>query len=779
MAVKHAGGAVNAGTRPSLPQVRVSLQRNSMSGIVGPLATSPETFGMDAVLEPLLFVHRLLGYATVLVIGPAVLLTWRRHDVHARWGRFYVYAMVLLYLSGTPRTFYFQPWPSWSLARNFTFNFFGILQVLVGFRAIFRWKGSPQGRVDNWLTWVFCVNAAGMIVAAPPDLPIFLVGLFALAVAACDEVELRRNPLDGRVHMRRHLRHMFGSYYYLLTVLSIVHLPVGHDLKWLWCGAFGVAMWLLSRGGQWNPMSKLRGMPGYVRGTLAANGGLALFVLGQSVYERSVAEVPIASTWEQKESLQREVFESAQRKLIEKYRDGRVVSRGEWEKLLQLPEGARLTKEEQDRLRRDQRRRIDSRTVEARLRSSFDLDRIRRTDRLREFCRLLPKGGMLHVHPTGTLHPSTVTTLLEQVNPVVALSQFPSRAAFDDEEVAFLQRYSDSIRFRDLAVDDRRRLVQLFTMPAGNDDFARFEAIFGLVGRFNTDAQVDGFTQICDAFLARAADHRVRYVEFTTSIDPQVESLLRWERVTERALSRFGITLRVNAAFHRGASESENLKKYLSLAALLRERRSVVVGIDLLGPERNYPAFEAGRQIYSARLADSSVATPHATFHVGGIGDVRNVRDAILLGAERIGHGTRWPDDPMVLEYAARIRLPVEVNPHSNVRLGYARDLRSHPFLDLLRLGLRVSLSTDDEGIFETDISHEYAYVISETDVTYAEIKQLVYHSLETAFVAEEERRGLLAQLDADFRRFEEYDLPRLTEPALTKVAEQGEALVR
>ncbi len=608
---------------------------------------------MESVLEPLLHAHRLLGYATVLVIGPMVLLTWRRSDLHARWGRLYFFAMLLLYLTGTPRTFYFQAWPSWELARNFTFNFFGVLQVLVGYRAIRLWKqGGPPRWIDVLLTWLFRVNAVAMILVAPPDLPIFLIGWFALAVAVCDAVEWRFGPQDARMHMRRHLRHMFGSYYYLLTVLSIVHLPLEHDPKWLCCGTFGLAVWMLSRIRVRQGIPLLRGgMSLFVRSALAANGALALYVLGQTVHDWNVSVPSVTPTLDQKLAARWERFELARQTLIEQHRHGRIIDRGRWEVLLKSPEPYCLTAQESEQLRREQRRRIEANAAGARAQSSFDLNRIRRDDRLREFCRRLPKGGMLHVHPTGTLHPSTVAKLLEQVNPQVAPSRLPRRAAFDDDEKAFLHRYPDSARYHDLSPDDRHRMAQLFTMPSHSDDFERFEAIFSLVGRLCSDPQVDALAQICDAFWARAAEHRVSYVEFTTSIAPQSAHLDLWERLAARAESGFGVTLRVNAAFHRGAKEKENLERYEALASQLRERANgVVVGIDLLGQERNHPAFESGRQLYAARLADSNANRLHATMHAAGIGDLRNVRDAMLLGAERIGHGTRWPDDPTVLE---------------------------------------------------------------------------------------------------------------------------------
>jgi adenosine deaminase len=128
----------------------------------------------------------------------------------------------------------------------------------------------------------------------------------------------------------------------------------------------------------------------------------------------------------------------------------------------------------------------------------------------------------------------------------------------------------------------------------------------------------------------------------------------------------------------------------------------------------------------------------------------------MLLGAQRLGHGTQPLKDPVALEFAATRQLPVEANLVSNVRLGYARSYAEHPFLDLLRLGLRVSLSTDDEGILGTDISNEFNAAISHTNITYSEVRQLVLNSIDTCFAADGEKAALRDRAEVELREFEE-----------------------
>ena len=141
----------------------------------------------------------------------------------------------------------------------------------------------------------------------------------------------------------------------------------------------------------------------------------------------------------------------------------------------------------------------------------------------------------------------------------------------------------------------------------------------------------------------------------------------------------------------------------------------------------------------------------------GELGDVRNVRDAMIMGAERVGHGVKLAQDTLALEYAVQEKkLPIEINIYSNYRLQVNEDFSKHPFLNFLRLGLPVSLSTDDEGMFKTDIVNEYEIAIMYTDITHEELKQMAFNSIETAFSDEAVKTDLLLKLIQDFELFEE-----------------------
>jgi adenosine deaminase len=183
----------------------------------------------------------------------------------------------------------------------------------------------------------------------------------------------------------------------------------------------------------------------------------------------------------------------------------------------------------------------------------------------------------------------------------------------------------------------------------------------------------------------------------------------------------------------------------------------VITGIDILGNETHTPALEKGQTIYATVLSavTDGKSRLHRTMHAGELGDVRNPRDAMILGSERLGHAVKLEKDPVALEYARRNKIGVEVNLVSNLRLGAVQQLDNHPFIRYLRLGLKPSLSTDDEGMFETDMNRECRTAIEKSDISYSELKQLIRNSIETAFVEKEIQIRLEEQLQRDFEKFE------------------------
>jgi adenosine deaminase len=133
-------------------------------------------------------------------------------------------------------------------------------------------------------------------------------------------------------------------------------------------------------------------------------------------------------------------------------------------------------------------------------------------------------------------------------------------------------------------------------------------------------------------------------------------------------------------------------------------RWSRVVGFGLGGDEDSLPA-RAFAGVYR-RVRRLSLAP---LVHAGERGGPDSVAEALEhLRPVRIAHGIAAAADPALVRRLARSGVVLDVCPTSNRATGALGPGRRHPGLDLLRAGVRISLGTDDPGLFGTTLRGEY-----------------------------------------------------------------------
>jgi adenosine deaminase len=177
------------------------------------------------------------------------------------------------------------------------------------------------------------------------------------------------------------------------------------------------------------------------------------------------------------------------------------------------------------------------------------------------------------------------------------------------------------------------------------------------------------------------------------------------------------------------------------LAALLSHRKDLVA-LDLAGDEANFPA-----PLFTDHFARARDAGWRITVHAGEAGGAQSIWDAIrLLGAERIGHGTRALEDPALVAFLLENRIAIEANLTSNVHTSTVPDLASHPLREMLIHGLLASINTDDPGVSGIDLSHEFEVAAPAAGLRQEQIRQAQLNALETAFFSVEEKAALRAK---------------------------------
>jgi hypothetical protein len=92
------------------------------------------------------------------------------------------------------------------------------------------------------------------LAAAHTSAPMHVFAVVGLGLVAL-EVRDWRAGLTRPLLYRRHVRYMLGSYFYVLTVVSLVHLrdELTSDARWLWPAGIALAViWLVGEGSRAN-----------------------------------------------------------------------------------------------------------------------------------------------------------------------------------------------------------------------------------------------------------------------------------------------------------------------------------------------------------------------------------------------------------------------------------------------------------------------------------------------------------------------------------------------
>jgi len=174
------------------------------------------------------------------------------------------------------------------------------------------------------------------------------------------------------------------------------------------------------------------------------------------------------------------------------------------------------------------------------------------------------------------------------------------------------------------------------------------------------------------------------------------------------------------------------------LKALLSHRESIVA-IDLAGDEANFPA-----DIFVDHFNQVKEAGLDVTVHAGESAGPQSIWQAIrLLGATRIGHALSAVEDQALMDFMVENRIGIETSLTSNVQTSCVAGYDSHPLKSFLELGLLATINTDDPGISNIDLAHEYEIAAPAAGLSPEQICQAQRNALEVAFLSEAEKRKL------------------------------------
>ncbi|MFE3847609.1 adenosine deaminase [Flavobacterium sp. LB3P45] len=215
--------------------------------------------------------------------------------------------------------------------------------------------------------------------------------------------------------------------------------------------------------------------------------------------------------------------------------------------------------------------------------------------------------------------------------------------------------------------------------------------------------------------------------------------------------------------------EPVDLFKNLVIAFISADSSPLMAGVNIVSPEDGETSMkDYWLHMVMFEYCHSRFPNVKYTLHAGELtlGLVQpedltwHINAAIhIAGANRIGHGVDMAyekDSYDLMRYMAKKDIPIEINLVSNEFILKVKENR-HPLSLYKEFGVPIVISTDDAGILRTNMTEQYVLLAKRyKNITYADIKQFVYNSLNYSFIQENSvKKELLKNLDFRFKTFE------------------------
>ncbi|QIL90562.1 adenosine deaminase family protein [Microbulbifer harenosus] len=213
-----------------------------------------------------------------------------------------------------------------------------------------------------------------------------------------------------------------------------------------------------------------------------------------------------------------------------------------------------------------------------------------------------------------------------------------------------------------------------------------------------------------------------------------------------------GVTARMQYYLLRFIGNAEEDLEWIY--RFVNKNRDLFVGINMVGREDNDKGYPL-RFLPTLRKLRRDIPGIPLAIHAGEVDEPNHhVRDTLLLGASRIGHGVNLISDPDTMLLMRNSDYLVEINLISNLLLDYVDDYSQHPFPEYLRMGIPVALSTDDRGMWDSNMTDEYFVAVKEFNLSWEELTSLARNSLQHSFADDETKRALLQDYETRLEQF-------------------------
>ena len=256
------------------------------------------------------------------------------------------------------------------------------------------------------------------------------------------------------------------------------------------------------------------------------------------------------------------------------------------------------------------------------------------------------------------------------------------------------------------------------------------------------------FRDLATAYFDRAAADGVVHAEIF--FDPQthtdrgiaigtvIEGLLAGMAEAE---AKHGLTAKLILCFLRHLDEDAAFATLRAAEPWLDR----IAGVGLDSSELGHPPEKFARVFAEARARGLRLVA-----HAGEEGPPDYVYQALdILGIDRLDHGNRSLEDPILTARLARTGMTLTVCPLSNTKLCVVDDMANHPIDRMLKAGLRATINSDDPAYFGGYIADNYRAAAAGRSLDRDDLALLARNSFLGSFLPDDAVAAHLARLDA------------------------------
>lgn len=258
----------------------------------------------------------------------------------------------------------------------------------------------------------------------------------------------------------------------------------------------------------------------------------------------------------------------------------------------------------------------------------------------------------------------------------------------------------------------------------------------------------EDFRDLAGAYFDRAAADKVTHAEIF--FDPQTHTargipfgvvMAGLTAAMDEARTRHGLTSKLILCFLRHLDEEQAFATLAETEPWLDRIDGVGLDSSELGhpPEKFERVFAAAGELELKRVA-----------HAGEEGPPDYVWQALdRLAIDRLDHGNRALEDPLLIRRLAEQKMTLTVCPLSNLKLCVVKDLAAHPIDRMLRAGLRVTINSDDPAYFGGYVNDNYRAVAQARGLSRDDLATLARNSFLGSFLPRQEVAAHLEALEA------------------------------